>query len=165
MIDLAIAVVGKVDFFQIIHIAGVSRLSQTCKTYRYTQRSRKKLLGGIIGSTNANLHLRSRLCLFGMMPRAMVHSTPASRHLINTARDYERNLVANRRFIFPEFYAYAYYNGICGSSDAASRRRVWREIAAILCEMLENGESIGVDFWNNRCFLKRRNNARHYQLG
>jgi hypothetical protein len=164
VLDLAMFVLGMGTFFEMIFLTGLSRVSRTCKRHRYLQLDKHALLGAIVGSTRAKLHLDYRLSLFGMMPRAIVKNSIAATILLNVARDYERNLIPNRRFIYPRFYAFVYYCGICGSrgSDVGHRRRVWGEIASILCEMLEIGEDIGTIPWNQEYFIKRRNNARHY---
>jgi hypothetical protein len=161
IVQHAIDVLGPL-FFEMIRVIGLCRLSRTCRRFRYLQQQREALLGAIVGSTNGRVDLEARLALFGMMPRAMVHGSRASTALLRVARAYERNVIANRRFLYPQFYAKTYYGGILGSSDITIRRRVWREIAAILCEMLENGVDVGCEPWTRVNFQRRRNNARHY---
>jgi hypothetical protein len=163
-IEHVIAVLGEAVFFEIILVTGLSRLSRTCQKFRHLQCRKDALLPAIVGSTRARMHLEYRLALFGMMPRAIVHGSKSSIGLIRIARAYERNLVPNRRLTFPLFYAYAYYWGICGSSDFTRRRQVWKEIAAILCEMLEQGHDIGHEPWARENATRRHRNARHFML-
>jgi hypothetical protein len=163
IISHAMLVLGEAAFFEIIMVSGLTKLSQTCHAYRHLQLRKDAVIGAIVGSTTARLHFECRLALFGMMPRAIVHSSRTSIRLIRVARDYERNLIPNRRFVFPTFYAYTYYCGVCGSSHPGRRRRVWREIAAILCEMLHEGRDVGSEPWGEESFRKRRLSARHYR--
>jgi hypothetical protein len=163
IVEHALVVLGRV-FFETILVTGLGRLSQTCKRYRFLQRDKNVLLGAIIGSTRERLHLEYRLALFGMMPRAIIHQSRASLRLIQTARAYERSVAYNRRDEFPLFYAYAYHRGICVRSLSTVRRGVWEEVAKILCEMLQHGESTGIEPWGLRGFQDRRRNARHYLL-
>jgi hypothetical protein len=166
IISHAMAVLGDAVFFEIVMVAGLSKLSQTCKAYRYLQLRKDAVLAAIVGSSRASLHFESRLSLFGMMPRAIMQGSQAAINLIRVSRRYERNLIPNRRFLYPTFYAYAYYWGICGSSHQGRRRRMWKEIAHILCEMLEKDISIGItglEPWSAASFNRRCANARHYR--
>jgi hypothetical protein len=163
IISHAMIVLGEAAFFEIILVTGLCKLSRTCKAYRYLQLRKDAVLGAIVGSTKARLHFECRLALFGMMPRAITMGSRVAISLIRAARQYERNLVPNRRLVYPTFYAYAYYWGICGSSDHGRRRRVWREVASILCEMLQKGEETGTQPWKYASFRRRRANARHYR--
>ena len=147
-------------------VTGLGKLSRTCRAYRYLQLRKKAVLAALMGSTNARMHLEYRLSLLGMMPRAIMQGSTRAMDLLRVARAYERNVIANRRYMYPTFYAFAYYHGICGSSQPGRRRRVWSEIASILCEMLEKGgfeKIIGQEPWGEESFKKRRANARHYR--
>jgi hypothetical protein len=163
VINHALIVLGESAFFEIVMVTGLCKLSQTCKAYRYLQLRKDVVLAAIVGSTRARLHLECRLSLFGMMPRAIFQRSRASMSLIRIAREYERNLIPNRRFLYPQFYAVVYYWGILGTHDPERRRRIWKEIAAILCEMLVEGRSIGSEPWEEASFNRRRANARHYR--
>ena len=64
----AMVVLGKGIFFEIIGVSGLGKLAQTCRAHRYLQLEKKAVVGAIVGSTHANLHLEGQLSLFGMFP-------------------------------------------------------------------------------------------------
>jgi hypothetical protein len=162
----AMEVLGDKVFFDIVGVCGLCLLAKTCKMFRHIQLRKDAVLSAIQAATRQRKNLTCRLALFGMMPRAiMTGNSRRAMVLLRTARAYERNLVQNRRMRFPNFYAYAYYNGICG--NRGNRVHVWKEVAEILCEMENNGEAVelfdkGSAPWGRKSFRWRRNNARHF---
>jgi hypothetical protein len=163
IIEHAIETLGTRCFFEIVGVLGMVNLSKTCSTFRLLQLDQQVVTGAITGSTNDKRHLNARLSLFGLMPRAILHGSRQAVVLLQTAAAYERNLLSNRRRRFPNFYAYSYYHGVCRKE----RRRVWNDIATILCEMMIKGASmdlLGEDSypWGAKSKRLRTINARHY---